>query len=73
MFKATLIPRKERGLDRTSWIRNACSAYLSEGVTEKLVDEVAVLDERSRDIVRDLMRRVEALERIQGIGRDPYA
>ena len=83
-FDAELLERIDAealrvGLDRSSWIRLCCSQKL-EGVTETaeappaeaLVDAVEVVDERARDIARDLVRRVARLEQ-EVFSKDPFA
>ena len=62
---------RDQGMDRSNWIRSVCTAALTgkppvphrtNPATEDLLDQVEVLDERARQIVRDLLARVQKLE-----------
>lgn len=58
---------KERHQGRAQWIRNACVAYLTgpePSRNKQLADEVEVVDERARALVKDLITRVETLESV---------
>ena len=65
---------KQAHLDRTSWIRLACSEKLAgpdPSRNEELLSSVGVVDERARQVIKDLIRRVEVLENAQS-GKDPF-
>ena len=52
---------------RAQWIRNACVAFLAGPDPSRnadLVDEVEVVDERARALVKDLILRVDTLESV---------
>ena len=52
-----------QGMDRSNFIRSACVAALPGSSRDsQLADEVKVVDERARSIVKDLMERVSKLE-----------
>ena len=38
-----------------------------------LIDDIEVVDQRAREVVRDLIRRVEALESDRPSGADPFS
>ena len=75
------------GMDRSNWIRSVCTAALSgqpgghhttERVasTEELLEKAEVIDERAREIVRDLLSRVQKLEaemKLMKAPTDPFA
>lgn len=59
------------GMDRSNWIRSVCTAELpgkpavpqrTNPATGDLLDQVEVVDEHARQIVRDLLARVQKLE-----------
>ena len=55
----------ERHQGRAQWIRTACVAFLTgpdASHNADLIDDIEVVDQRAREVVRDLIRRVEALE-----------
>jgi len=66
----------ERHQGRSQWIRNACVAYLAgpePSRNKQLVDDVEVVDERARALVKDLIVRVETLEAVLKTMRpDPF-
>lgn len=57
----------ERHQGRAQWIRNACVAFLTgpdASRNAELVDDVEVVDERARGLVKDLIKRVDTLESV---------
>ena len=61
---------------RAQWIRNACVAFLAGPDASRnadLIDDIEVVDQRAREVVRDLIRRVEALESDRPSGADPFS
>ena len=66
----------ERHQGRAQWIRNACVAFLTGPDASRnadLIDDIEVVDQRAREVVRDLIRRVEALESDRPSGADPFS
>ena len=66
----------ERHQGRAQWIRNACVAFLTGPDASRnadLIDDIEVVDQRAREVVRDLIRRVEALESDRPSGTDPFS
>ena len=66
----------ERHQGRAQWIRNACVAFLTgpdASRNAELLDDIEVVDQRAREVVRDLIRRVEALESDRPSGADPFS
>ena len=60
--------------DRSNWIRSACVAALTGPDASRnsaLLEDIQVVDERAREVIKDLLRRVEALERVNG-APDPF-
>ena len=61
---------KPSGLDRSSWIRLACSEKLGQvrekeahpSKDEELIRDLKTADPRARAVIRDLMIRIERLE-----------
>ena len=61
---------KSAGLDRSSYIRLACSEKLGAtrqkdahpSMNEELVNDIKTVDPRARAVIKDLMLRVERLE-----------
>ena len=51
-------------VDRSNWIRNACSFYLRGGSpnphTE--IDDINVIDTRAREVIRSMLQRLDRLE-----------
>ena len=66
----------ERHQGRAQWIRNACVAYLAgpePSRNQQLVDEVEVVDERARALVKNLIIRVDTLEAmVKSLRPDPF-
>ena len=66
----------ERHQGRAQWIRNACVAYLTgpdPSRNNQLADDVEVVDERARALVKDLIGRVDTLEALlQSQRPDPF-
>ena len=64
------------GMDRSNWIRLACTEKL-QGITQSpspvSIDEIAVVDERARQVVKDLISRIDKLESHCFGGKDPFA
>ena len=66
----------ERHQGRAQWIRTACVAFLTGPDASRnadLIDDIEVVDQRAREVVRDLIRRVEALESDRPSGADPFS
>ena len=65
---------KEAGMDRSNWIRNCCTTYLSGGApnphTE--IDDINVIDTRAREVIRSMLQRLDRLEAAQ-FGEDSTA
>ena len=65
---------KEAGVDRSNWIRGACSSLLSGGTpnphTE--IDDINVIDTRAREVIRSMLQRLDRLEEAQ-FGEDSTA
>ena len=64
----------KQGLDRSSFIRQCCAKVIAgenPSRNTELISQVEVVDERAREIVRDLLKRVERLERMNN--PDPFA
>ena len=64
---------ERQGLDRSSFIRLCCSkALATEGVGKDIdqTHQLGMVDERAREVIRDLLVRVERLERSSNI--DPF-
>lgn len=75
LLKQVTAAAKDAHLDRTSWIRLALTEKLAgpdPSRNQDLIDSVEVKDERARQVIKDLIRRVEALENAKG-GLDPFA
>ena len=49
------------GMDRSNWMRLAFTERL-RGRGPEMVDQIEVVDERARDIVKDMLSRLERLE-----------
>ena len=49
------------GMDRSNWMRLAFTERL-RGRGPEMVDQIEVVDERARDIVKDMLFRLERLE-----------
>ena len=49
------------GMDRSNWMRLAFTERL-RGKGAEMVDQIEVVDERARDIVKDMLSRLERLE-----------
>lgn len=78
---------RDQGMDRSNWIRSVCTAALSghpgghhttqrSTSTEELLEKAEVIDERAREIVRDLLGRVQKLEaemKLMKAPTDPFA
>ena len=74
---------KSAGLDRSSYIRLACSEKLGStreaaahpSKDERLLSEIQTADPRARAIIRDLLLRVERLETsvFNDAKEDPFA
>tara|TARA_Y100001933_G_scaffold7527_1_gene6833 strand:+ start:2392 stop:2727 length:336 start_codon:yes stop_codon:yes gene_type:complete len=61
--------------DRSNWIRSACVQALTgpnASRNPQLVDEVEVVDERAREVVKDLLRRMDQVEQKLAIKPDPF-
>ena len=66
----------ERHQGRAQWIRNGCVAFLTDPDASRnadLIDEIEVVDQRAREVVSDLIRRVEALESDRPSGAEPFS
>ena len=78
---------RDQGMDRSNWIRSVCTAALSGHLgghhttervapTEEILEKAEVIDERAREIVRDLLTRVQKLEtemKLLKAPTDPFA
>lgn len=63
---------KAAGQDRSNWIRGACAAALPGSSNDaELVDEVKVIDPRAREVIKDVIARVQKLE-AHCFGEDPF-
>ena len=73
----------EAGQDRSNWIRAACSEKLSGAVAsvphpsmdKELLQDLKVADPRAREVIKDVIARVERLEQAvfpQESGSDPF-
>ncbi len=64
------------GMDRSNWIRLACSEKL-QGVTQQTppvsIDDIAVVDERARTVVKELIGRIQKLEAHCFGSQDPFS
>jgi hypothetical protein len=49
-------------MDRSNWIRFQLSAAVGVSKDPELVDEIKVVDPRAREVIKDLISRVEKLE-----------
>jgi len=58
------------GMDRSNWMRLAFTERL-RGRGPEMVDQIEVVDERARDIVKDMLSRLERLE-IKVFPSDPF-
>ena len=61
---------------RAEWIRAACLAQLAGPNASRnaaMVDEVKVVDERAREVIKDLLRRMDQVEQTLEITPDPFA
>ena len=60
--------------DRSNWIRNCCTTYLSGGApnphTE--IDDINVIDTRAREVIRSMLQRLDRLKAAQ-FGEDSTA
>ena len=64
---------ERQGLDRSSFIRLCCSKALAAdepGRGSDQANQLGMVDERAREIIRDILKRVEKLER--SINTDPF-
>lgn len=64
--------------DRSNWIRSACVQALTgpePSRNAQLIDDVEVVDERAREVIKDLLRRLTAVENQIGLrdNTDPFA
>ena len=64
--------------DRSNWIRSACVQALvgpDPSRNAQLLDDVEVVDERAREVIKDLLKRLEAVENAVGtrFTPDPFA
>ena len=63
---------KASGQDRSNWIRAACAAALPGSSNDAaLLDEVKVVDPRAREVIKDVIARVQKLES-HCFGEDPF-
>ena len=63
---------KASGQDRSNWIRAACAAALPGSSNDaELLDEVKVVDPRAREVIKDVIARVQKLE-AHCFGEDPF-
>ena len=64
------------GMDRSNWIRLACSEKL-QGITPQTplvtIDDINVVDERARQVVKDLITRIDKLEAHCFGSSDPFS
>ena len=64
------------GMDRSNWIRLACSEKL-QGITPQApavsIDDIAVVDERARQVVKELIARIQKLEAHCFGAQDPFS
>ena len=51
----------DAGMDRSNWMRLAFTERL-RGRGPEMVDQIEVVDERARDIVKDMLSRLDRLE-----------
>ena len=58
------------GMDRSNWMRLAFTERL-RGRGPEMVDQIEVVDERARDIVKDMLSRLERLE-TKAFPSDPF-
>ena len=65
------------GQDRSNWLRHAATEKLSGGINTKdpnTAEEIKVADERAREIVRDVLVRLNRLEQaVFPSDDDPFA
>jgi len=63
------------GMDRSNWIRLACSEKL-QGISPQAppvsIDDINVVDERARQVVKDLIARIDKLESHCFGSQDPF-
>ena len=50
-------------MDRSNWIRNACSTFLSGGAPNphSEIDDINVIDTRAREVIRSMLQRLDRL------------
>lgn len=64
------------GMDRSNWIRLACSEKL-QGITPQAppvtIDDINVVDERARQVVKNLIARIDKLEAHCFGSSDPFS
>ena len=60
---------------RAEWIRAAWHSSPGPNASRNaaLVDEVKVVDERAREVIKDLLRRMDQVEQTLEITPDPFA
>ena len=59
--------------DRSNWIRSALVQALTgpePSRNAQLLDDVEVVDERAREVIKDLLRRLTAVENQIGLSQD---
>ena len=65
------------GMDRSNWIRSVCTAAAARPSTDKdLINKVNVIDERAREVMVDVIERVNRLESAvfkKGSVSDPFS
>ena len=61
---------RKAGMDRSNWIRNACSFYMRDTTVD--LDSIEVVDPRAREVIMDILRRLEALEAERAPAADPF-
>ena len=64
------------GMDRSNWIRLACTEKLNGStlqVAPVSIDDIQVVDERARQVVKDLISRIDKLEAHCFGAQDPFS
>lgn len=62
-----------QGMDRSAFIRSSCIAALPKDVNDlELVDQIRVVDERARQVIKDVLNRVTKLESHCFGSSDPF-
>ncbi|AII49343.1 hypothetical protein KR52_09325 [Synechococcus sp. KORDI-52] len=66
------------GQDRSNWLRHAATDKLNGNINTRdpaSADQIQVVDERAREIVKDILARINRLEKtvFPGEDNDPFA